>query len=146
MLIFAGAPRCTRLVQPPSAPGGVIDPSLRAGARIRMRDVLRDVPPRCPWSMNAWIDRLERRRRRDIDLMAVDYAPGRPSGAWQRREDYELIAYTAGTSPMHQGHIIAHELGHLLCEHRGVCLVSDAGRRRWRPTSARTRCRTCSRV
>ncbi|MFF4599130.1 hypothetical protein [Amycolatopsis sp. NPDC001319] len=126
MLIIAGAPRCTRLVQPPSAPGGVIDPSLRARARTGVRELLRDVPPPRPWSMNAWVDRLERHRGRDIDLVAVEYEPGRPSGAWQRRADYDLVAYTAGTSPLHQDHIIAHELAHLLCEHRGSCVMSDA--------------------
>jgi hypothetical protein len=129
MLIASGTPssaQCTRLVQPPIAPGGVIDPSLRARARTRVRDLLRDVPLPRPWSMNAWVDLLERRRGREIDLVAVEYAPGRPSGAWQRRADYDLIAYTAGTSPLHQDHIIAHEIAHMLCGHRGVCLMSKA--------------------
>jgi hypothetical protein len=129
MLIAAGTTgraRCTRLVRPPIAPGGVIDPNLRARARTRVRDLLRDVPLPRPWSMNAWVDRLERRRGREIDLVAVEYVPGRPSGAWQRRAGYDLIAYTAGTSPLHQDHIIAHEIGHLLCGHRGVCLMSKA--------------------
>jgi hypothetical protein len=129
MLITAGTTgraQCTRLVQPPIVSGGVIDPSLRARARARVRELLRDVPLPRPWSMNEWVDRLERRRGREIDLVAVEYAPGLPSGAWQRRADYDLIAYTAGTSPLHQDHIIAHEIAHLLCEHRGVCLMSKA--------------------
>ncbi|WP_409464121.1 hypothetical protein [Amycolatopsis sp. GA6-003] len=129
MLATAGAPGtpwCARLVQPPIASGGDIDPTVRARARDRVRDLLRHVPAPRPWSMNAWIDRLERHRGRDIDLVAVDYAPGQPSGAWQRHDDFDLIAYAAGTSPLHQDHIIAHEIAHLLCEHRGECVLTDA--------------------
>ncbi len=126
MLGVPDAPWCTRLVQPPISSGGDIDPSVRVRARTRVRDLLRHVPAPRPWSMNAWIDRLEQHRGRDIDLVAVDYAPGQPSGAWQRHEDFDLIAYAAGTSPLHQDHIIAHEIAHLLCEHRGECVLTEA--------------------
>ncbi|GAA3580014.1 hypothetical protein GCM10022222_76000 [Amycolatopsis ultiminotia] len=136
MLGVAGAPGtpwCDRLVLPPIVSGGVIDPSLRTRARRRVRGLLREVPPPRPWSMNDWIDRLERHRGRDIDLLAVRYAPGRPSGAWQRHDSYDLVAYAAGTSTLHQDHIIAHEIAHLLCEHRGECVLSEAEAARLAP-------------
>ncbi|WP_033294329.1 hypothetical protein [Amycolatopsis jejuensis] len=126
MLTAAGTPSCTRLVLPPIASGGEIDPSVRVRARTRVRDLLRDVPAPQPWSMNAWIDRLEQHRGRDIDLVAVDYAPGQPSGAWQRHDDFDLIAYASSTSVLHQDHIIAHEIAHLLCEHQGECVLTEA--------------------
>lgn len=128
-----GTPWCGRLVLPPSVSGGVIDPVLRTRARRRVRALLRAVPPPRPWSMNAWIDRLERHRGRDIDLLAVRYAPGQPSGAWQRHDSYDLVAYADGTSSLHQDHIIAHEIAHVLCEHRGDCVLSEADAARVAP-------------
>jgi sirohydrochlorin ferrochelatase len=122
------APRCTRLA--PGERGGPIDAhrltDLRAGARARVRTLLDAVPMPRPWSMNAWVDRLEAWRGREIDLVPVEYRPGQPSGAWQARPGYDLIAYTEHTSALHQDHIIAHELGHLLCAHTGTCLMSEA--------------------
>jgi len=119
------APLCTRLA--PGERGGPIDDltDLRAGARARVRTVLAAVPVPRPWSMNAWVDRLEAWRGREIDLVPVEYRPGQPSGAWQARPDYDLIAYTEQTSALHQDHIIAHELAHMLCAHTGTCLMSE---------------------
>jgi hypothetical protein len=110
--------------------GGVIDqqslPDLRARARARVASVLAAVPVPRPWSMNAWVDSLEAWRGREIDLLPVRYRPGQPSGAWQPRSNYDLIAYTEHTSALHQDHIIAHELGHMLCAHTGTCLMSES--------------------
>lgn len=126
----AAAPRCSRLSLPLAERRGVIDPHqvpiLRSGVRARVRAVLAEVPLPLPWSMNAWVDRLEAWRGREIDLLPVQYQPGQPSGAWQAREDYDLIAYTEHTSALHQDHIIAHELAHMLCSHTGTCLMSEA--------------------
>ncbi len=122
------APRCTRLA--PGERGGPIDerglPALRERARERVRAVLAAVPLPRPWSMNAWVDGLEAWRGRDIDLVPIAYRPGQPSGAWQARPDYDLIAYVEHTSALHQDHIIAHELAHMLCAHTGTCLMSEA--------------------
>jgi hypothetical protein len=122
------APRCTRLAL--GDRGGPIDErgltDLRAGARERVRIVLAAVPVPRPWSMNAWVDRLEAWRGREIDLVPVEYRPGRPSGAWQPRPDYDLIAYVEHTSALHQDHIIAHELAHMLCAHTGTCQMSES--------------------
>ncbi|GAB3145181.1 hypothetical protein [Amycolatopsis sp. NPDC004378] len=122
------APRCTRLA--PGERGGPIDErglaDLRAGARARVRTVLAAVPVPRPWSMNAWVDGLEAWRGREIDLVPVEYRPGRPSGAWQARPDYDLIAYVEHTSALHQDHIIAHELAHMLCAHTGACQLSES--------------------
>lgn len=127
---IAVAPRCSRLSLPLAERGGVIDPHhvpiLRSGARARVRAILAEVPLPSPWSMNAWVDRLEAWRGREIDLLPVQYQPGQPSGAWQAREYYDLIAYTEHTSALHQDHIIAHELAHMLCAHTGTCLMSEA--------------------
>ena len=133
----AMAPRCTRLSLPSGDRGGVIEPSsvqlLRTAAQTRVRAVLASAPLPRPWSMNAWVDRLETWRGREIDLLPVEYRPGQPSGAWQARADYDLIAYTEHTSALHQDHIIAHELAHMLCAHTGTCLMSEAEAARLAP-------------
>ena len=122
------APRCTRLA--PGERGGPIDErglaELRERARERVRAVLAAVPLPRPWSMNAWVDRLEAWRGREIDLVPVAHRPGQPSGAWQARPGYDLIAYTEHTSALHQDHIIAHELAHLLCAHTGTCAMPES--------------------
>jgi hypothetical protein len=122
------APRCTRLAL--AERGGPIDAhgltDLRAAARERVRAVLAAVPMPRPWSMNRWVDALEAWRGREIDLVPVAYRPGQPSGAWQARPDYDLIAYTEHTSALHQDHIIAHELAHMLCAHTGSCLMAES--------------------
>lgn len=41
-------------------------------------------------------------------------------------ETHTLIRYAESTSPMHQAHIVCHELGHLLLEHRGVVMSAAA--------------------
>ncbi|WIX99639.1 hypothetical protein QRX60_37135 [Amycolatopsis mongoliensis] len=132
------APRCTRLA--PGERGGPIDErgltELRAGARERVRTVLGAVPMPRPWSMNVWVDRLEAWRGREIDLVPVEYRPGRPSGAWQPRPDYDLIAYVEHTSALHQDHIIAHELAHMLCAHTGTCQMSESEAARLAPDLA----------
>ncbi|WP_307845905.1 hypothetical protein [Saccharomonospora sp. NB11] len=86
-----------------------------------------------PWNLNDWLDRLERVRGRDIDLCAVPWSPGEPTGAWQRHADYDLIAYPDNTAGFHQDHIILHEVGHMLFEHSGRCVLSDEEARRIAP-------------
>ncbi|WP_370963205.1 hypothetical protein [Amycolatopsis sp. cg9] len=122
------APRCTRSA--PAERGGPIDErglaDLRDRARERVRTVLAAVPLPRPWSMNGWVDRLEAWRGREIDLVPIVHRPGQPSGAWQARPGYDLIAYTEHTSALHQDHIIAHELAHMLCAHAGTCLMAES--------------------
>ena len=83
-----------------------------------------------PWSMNEFLDRLERLRGRDIDLCVVSWTPGESTGAWLRCPDHDVIAYAANTSPLHQDLIILHEIGHLVFDHQGQCVlgVEDAQR------------------
>nr|WP_228046735.1 hypothetical protein [Saccharopolyspora sp. HNM0983] len=77
-----------------------------------------------PWDINEFCDRLERYRGRDIDLVPVRWTVGDSTGFWQRRGDRDVIGYTENTSGVHQDHIILHEIGHLISEHRGRCVLS----------------------
>lgn len=77
-----------------------------------------------PWDVDDFCDRLEAHLGRMIELVPVTWTVGESTGAWQRREDFELIAFAENTSPVHQDQIILHELAHLLCAHRGRCVLS----------------------
>ena len=58
--------------------------------------------------------RLGERRGKAIRLVAYPLeAPG-PFGLWLNTPSADYILYQAETTPAHQQHIIAHELGHLL--------------------------------
>ena len=94
----------------------------RQRAERRVRPLLALVPR--PWNVDTFLDRLETKRDEPIDVVAVEYQPGAPSGAWQLREGRHLIAYPTNTSPLHQDHIILHEIGHMLFEHRGDCTLA----------------------
>ncbi|SEF24677.1 protein of unknown function [Amycolatopsis pretoriensis] len=62
--------------------------------------------------------RLGEHRDKPIHLVpqAMD-VPG-PSGLWIKTSRADYIVYQcAGTTPLHQEHIIAHEVGHLLADH-----------------------------
>lgn len=98
---------------------------LRARCERRVDQLLgRTGLPR-PWNINAFLDRLEQHRDRGIDLCAIPRTSGGCSGAWQRHADHDVIAYAANTSGFHQDHIILHEIGHMIAEHRGRCVLSE---------------------
>lgn len=64
--------------------------------------------------------RLGGKRGRTIQLLPVTLDSAHPSGFWISVADVDLILYAANTSKTHQEHIIAHELAHLICRHRGA--------------------------
>ncbi|GLY46666.1 hypothetical protein [Lentzea sp. NBRC 102530] len=76
---------------------------------------LLDVPD--PFSVEELVRRIAATRQRPIVLKAATMPPEGPSGLWIATGTTDHIWYAAGTSPMHQEHIILHELGHLLCDH-----------------------------
>lgn len=91
-----------------------------------VRTVLAEVGLPRPWSVNDFLDRLEPWWGREIDLCAVQWRLGQSTGAWQRGEDHDVIAYPLNTTSAHQDHIIGHELGHMLLAHQGQCVLSVA--------------------
>ncbi|MFI9723158.1 ParH-like protein [Streptomyces sp. NPDC052396] len=63
--------------------------------------------------------RVADRRRRPIELIPTPWQPGLPCGLLVTADQADYIVYAADTPPLHRQHILAHELAHLLCEHRG---------------------------
>jgi hypothetical protein len=66
------------------------------------------------------VEHLSGRRGRPIVLMPITVRACGPSGLWVATAEVDIIGYQASTSRHHQEHIIAHELGHMICCHRGA--------------------------
>ncbi|PWV71442.1 hypothetical protein SAMN05421630_115121 [Prauserella marina] len=98
----------------------------RGVRRIVKRRVeqLRPLIP-APWDMNVFLDQLEQARNRPIDLCELHWAPGDSTGAWRAMPDHDVIAYPTNTSPWHQDVIILHEIGHMLPQHAGHCVLTN---------------------
>lgn len=73
-----------------------------------------DIP--VPFDGKAFRDVVAQRRGRPIHLVAKGDSVG-PCGIWLSLPKSDYVFYESSTSPMHRDHIIAHELGHLLCDH-----------------------------
>jgi hypothetical protein len=74
-----------------------------------------DVP--ASFDVRALCRRVAEQRGRLIHLEAVPLAPEGPCGLWLSTAKTDYIFFEERTSPFHQEHIIAHELGHMLCRH-----------------------------
>ncbi|MGP2439242.1 toxin [Streptomyces sp. JW3] len=59
-------------------------------------------------------------RGRPITLVPMQMPASHPCGMWVAARDEDLIFYDANTTSAHQEHIILHELGHIICCHRGA--------------------------
>ena len=95
--------------------------ALRRRCEARLREL--DLP--VPLDVHAFCRTLGVRRGRPIELRAVAGRVG-PSGVWVAGPSTDLIFYEQEAGPLHQQHIILHELAHLLCGHPPVP-VSEAG-------------------
>ncbi|WP_156725563.1 toxin [Streptomyces apocyni] len=65
-------------------------------------------------------------RDRPITLVPMKMPASHPCGMWVAARDEDLIFYDANTTSAHQEHIILHELGHIICCHRGAGLLDEA--------------------
>lgn len=106
---------------------------LRLRCEPRVRHLLDHVAMPNPWDIDVFLDRLEDYRCQPIDLCAVPWTAGESTGAWKRNGDHDIIAYAENTSPAHQDHIILHEVGHMISDHRGRCVLSLAEAQRLAP-------------
>jgi hypothetical protein len=97
----------------------------RCDRRIRALVDAGDLPD--PFTLDDFIARVAARRSRRIELHPNDYVPGGVCGMWLKLADVDLIVY-ARTAPLHQEHIVLHEVGHMLADHGGQAEVSDVTR------------------
>ncbi|WP_411102938.1 toxin [Streptomyces sp. cmx-4-9] len=68
-------------------------------------------------------------RDRPITLVPMQMPASQPCGMWVAARDEDLIFYDANTTGAHQEHIILHELGHIICCHRGAGWLDEASAR-----------------
>lgn len=71
-----------------------------------------------PFDVEVFCGSLGQSRGRRIRLIPRDLPAGSPSGLCVSTNAGDYIFYESQTSALHQEHIILHEVGHLLCEHR----------------------------
>jgi hypothetical protein len=101
--------------------------------RRRCQTLVRDLRLPEPFDVTEVCAKLGERRGRPIVLLALD-APGTgPCGVWVATPHNDYIFYEARTAPLHQWHIIAHELGHLIHDHRSAGVLGDEAARALMP-------------
>jgi hypothetical protein len=80
-------------------------------------------------SIEALCHHLVAQRTRPIHLhpLSPEAAATGTCGLWLATDTADHIFYEHRTTPLHQEHIVLHEIGHLLFNHRTVGLDSEAG-------------------
>ncbi|MEV7004666.1 hypothetical protein AB0N62_44895 [Streptomyces sp. NPDC093982] len=79
-----------------------------------------DIPH--PFGIEVFCERIAAQRGRPLHLHSVPGVSGTdaPCGVWIATENADHIFHEAATSPLHQDHIILHEIGHMLLGHRSI--------------------------
>ncbi len=85
--------------------------------RQRCEERLRTLDLPAPFDVRALCARLARQRRRPIVLQPVASGGG-CYGLWVALPTADVIFYERETSPLHQEHIILHEVCHLVAGHQ----------------------------
>ncbi|WP_141983540.1 hypothetical protein [Saccharothrix saharensis] len=65
-------------------------------------------------------------RGRPIELVPLPMSASGACGLWMAGTSADYICYERDTTPVHQAHIVLHELGHILCGHPGSEPVDSA--------------------
>ncbi len=89
--------------------------------RRRCEARLRELSLPTPFDLDIFIAGIAARRGRPIARYALPLMGGLP-GLWLETDTADLLYYEERTSPLHQQHIVLHELGHILLGHRGLRL------------------------
>ncbi|MEE1927081.1 toxin [Streptomyces sp. TRM 70351] len=74
----------------------------------------------------ALCEHLGQRRGRPVRPAPVDLRNSGVYGLWIATQDADFVLYEAHTSKLHQEHIIAHELAHIICDHHRDDALDDA--------------------
>jgi hypothetical protein len=96
--------------------------------RCRGRLAALDLPR--PFDVHTFCANVGRTRRRPLVLLEMDLPPAAPCGLLVSTDERDYVVYARATTPLHQEHIILHELAHVLCGHaEGVRLGDEHARR-----------------
>ncbi|WP_280200768.1 hypothetical protein [Nocardia cyriacigeorgica] len=89
---------------------------------VHVQETAQIVPVPWPWDPNEYVTRVAEYRQRPITVCPIDANAlsgagcGTGSGLWIAREHDDIIMVGTETE-WHAGHIIAHEIGHMLLGH-----------------------------
>src|SRR5437660_12929755 len=83
----------------------------------RCEALVRALEMPAPFDMRALCRNVSKRTGRPIRLEPVSLPSDGPCGLWICAATADYIFFEKQTSLLHQEHIIAHELGHLLRDH-----------------------------
>jgi hypothetical protein len=78
-----------------------------------------------PFDVRLFADALATSRGRPIFLKPVVSQAG-PWGLWAATSSADYIFFESDTTPLHQEHMILHELSHLICGHRSLSTMDPA--------------------
>lgn len=98
----------------------------QAGAPRRgdpdFEDLLASIKIPQPFDIQVFCDTVAAERRRALHLHSVPGISGTdaPCGVWIATEKADHIFHEAATSPLHQDHIILHEIAHMLLGHASI--------------------------
>jgi len=83
-----------------------------------------DLPQRC--DLTILCQRLGSTRGRPIHLTPTAIHVPNLFGLWIDTPEADFIVFESETSKTHQEHIVAHELGHIICHHRSSGRMDDS--------------------
>lgn len=86
-------------------------------------------PPTPPFHLQAWCEAIAANRGRPVVVESVPVGSTGPAGLWMAMSDVDYIAVDAGASRALFGHVILHELAHLLLGHQGAASSATVRRR-----------------
>ncbi|MBI1295591.1 hypothetical protein GC175_11620 [bacterium] len=76
------------------------------------------------FSLAAFVDWLERKHGKPI-LFCEEQLPPTFFGAWIEADDASVIFFDKSAISLHRLHIQLHELAHILCGHKTICITDE---------------------
>ncbi|GCD32768.1 hypothetical protein OEIGOIKO_00485 [Streptomyces chrestomyceticus JCM 4735] len=97
--------------------------------RRRCRSKLTDITLPTPFSVEEFCRNISEQRQRPLHLHALPthVAKMAACGLWLATDTDDHIFFEARTAPLHQEHIVLHEIGHLLFDHQMLADGNSGG-------------------
>ncbi|MGI5238844.1 ImmA/IrrE family metallo-endopeptidase [Dactylosporangium sp. CA-139066] len=89
------------------------------GPHRRVRRIIRELDLPRSFDLRTLTETIAARRGRPIVLTAMPLSAAGPCGLWLATASTDYVCFEQHTSPLHQHHIVLHELGHVVCGHGG---------------------------